>query len=111
MKPSNTWWYKIKPVQDPKGLSIQVQLTWLGIAALYSCHAYVFVLKFVDTMVWWLAGWALIAVTGYLNLDKNIPEDKRCEACLDYGKWKRCENCVWSLRGIKHNNFQAGVKK
>ena len=63
----------------------------------------------IKRIVWFTVTRLAIAIAGYINLDRNIPYELWCEACSDYGKWKRCENCIYAIGGEKKNNFRPKV--
>jgi hypothetical protein len=58
-------------------------------------------------LIWIVVTRLAIACAGYMNLDRNHPAGMLCEDCSDYGKWKRCDNCVYQGAGEKKNNWRA----
>lgn len=58
-------------------------------------------------LIWKIVSKLAIACCEYMNWDRNQPKGRGCEDCSDYGKWKRCGNCVYALGGVHRDNWEA----
>jgi hypothetical protein len=65
--------------------------------------------EMVKRLIWSMVTRLAIACCGYINKEKNWPAGRWCEDCRDYGpgKWKHCENCIYSVGGVKKDNWKA----
>lgn len=61
-------------------------------------------------LIWWAVTRLAIFCAGYMNWDINCPDGLNCEDCSDYGKWKRCGNCIYQGAGQKRNNWARKCK-